>query len=222
MSILSSATSEIRRSPISTFSGAFGVLIAALGLFLAWSQNRTVSPLTPTNSIQASQLQTAIELSNVLIIISYFLSSTIVGAIAIRSLSRKHDITSFFASIPLVALINFSTILVIYLAPPRAMSAQLFTSAHDIVLYSSVAIYIAMCGAAVLRDLYSTGRKKYSDTEGKNDEKEPDGLAFIVLGFILLAIWSSVVFAGQKRLTQTFLPEITHPIEVKATKDTVH
>ena len=72
---------------------------------------------------------------------------------------------------------------------------------------------------AVLRDLYSSENKKHSDTEENNNKKEQGGMGFIVFGLIILALWSSLVFSGQKRLTQTFLPEITHSTEEKAIKD---
>ena len=208
---------EVKRSPIAAMSGVAGVVIAALSLGLAWFQfGRAPHSAAPATAV-TNLPPTDVNLGNVFLVIAYFLSVTIVAALLLRAIGRKHDITAIFASIPLVALTNFSAILVIYLAPPRPLSPQLFTSAHDLVFYASAAIVIAFCGKAVLVDIVSTDGKMTSESETKSSRTGGD-LGFLLIVLILLAMWSWLVFAGQTRLTRTLLPEVTHPADVKQSK----
>ena len=165
-------------------------------------------PLGPGNPLPAD-----LAVGNVFLLISYFLAVTIAVAVILRVIARNHDITALFASIPLVALTNFTVILFMYLAPPRPMTRQLFTSAHDLVFYASAAIIVAICGKAVLADLASTVISKKSEPEKRSSN---DGMGLLFMALILLALWSWLVFAGQTRLTRTLLPEITHPVEVRS------
>lgn len=211
MSLRSSVTEELQRSPIAALSGALGAIIAAVSLMVALLQDQPTSRNSTSLGNGIGPVPDDIVLGNMFLVIAHFLAITIAVAIFLRLLARRHDIAALFASIPLVALSNFSTILAIYLAPPRALSRELFESAHDLIFYSSAAIVIAFCGAAVLRDMASTGTK--GNDGGTGQESSAGG--FIVFALLLLAIWSWLVFAGQTRLTRTLLPEITHPAPAK-------
>ncbi|WP_143520276.1 hypothetical protein [Halopseudomonas pelagia] len=218
MRLIDSASAEFQRSPITVVTGAIGVLVAALSLILAAAQYKvTPEAIGQTRSDLTTQAL-EINLGNIFVIASYFLSSTIVSAIIIRKIARKHDVAALFASVPLAALVNFTAILLIYLAPPRTLSQQLFTSAHDLILYASGAIYISACGVAVLRDMASSTASKKSDEESKGGESS-EGLGLLIVPLILLFIWCWLVFAGQTRITQTLLPEITHYIEREKPSD---
>lgn len=213
MSLKSSISDEIRRSPIATITGGAGVLVAALSLLLAWIQYRSnFSPATPlSNGINSTQGE--IYLGNLLLIVGYFLAITISTAFLIRALAKKHDISALVASVPLAALTNFSTLLLIYLAPPRELSPQLFSSAHDLLFYASAAAYVAFCGMPVVRDLAAPSTPP-SISDAENKKESSDALVAFFIGFILLIIWCSLVSSGQKRLTQTLLPEVTHYTEI--------
>jgi hypothetical protein len=216
MSLKSSIEDELKRSPVAALSGAVGAVASALSLILAVVQYRAGSPPSAQFPDGISPLLSGIVLGNVFLVVAYFLGVTVTGAIVIRVVARKHEFAALFASIPLVALTNFSTILVMYLAPPRAMSTQVFTSAHDLVLYASAAIYISLCGYAVVRDIATSGAKKSDQTGTEVKGSGGDVLAALFFALVLLLLWGSLVLAGQTRLTRTLLPEITHPIEVKA------
>lgn len=217
MSLKSNITEELQRSPLAAISGAVGVVVAALSLVLAWVQYR-VAPPSALSPAELNSPPADILLGNVFLVVAYFLAVTVATALLIRAVARKHDIAALFASIPLVALTNFTVILAIYLAPPRPLSPQLFASAHDLVLYASVAIYIAFCGRSILLDLATTGKKKNAEPGSEAQDGGPDGLAVLLIVLLLLAMWSWLVFAGQTRLTSTLLPEVTHLIEVKSSK----
>ena len=156
-------------------------------------------------------------LGNLLVAIAYFLSVTTSVSVFLKILGRKHEVPAFLISVPLVALSNFSTILVLYLAPPKPATRQLFTSAHDLVFYSAAAIVFAFCGLAVFR-WFAEDAPKQSATSAEVNPKRTDGIAVLMIGALLLSIWGWLVFAGQTRLTQTLLPEITHPIEKQKSK----
>jgi len=218
MSLKSNIADELQRTPLAAMSGAAGVVIAALSLGLAWIQYRPVSPSSASPSVGTSVASNDLVLGNVFVAIAYFLAVTVSSSLLLRSVARKHDIAALFVSIPLIALTNFSTILVIYLAPPRPLSTQLFASAHDLVFYASAAIVIAFCGKAVLMDIATTGNRKKTESEGKASGGPPDGLGILLVALLVLAVWSWLVFSGQTRLTRTLLPEVTHAVEVKASK----
>lgn len=216
MNIKSSIAEEVKQTPLASISGASSAVIATLSLALAWAQyragnNMAVSP-TPVE-IQPHELS----LGNVLLALAYFLAVTTAAALFLRALGKRHNTATFFASIPLIALTNFSAILVLYLAPPRKLDSQLFASAHDLIFYASAAIVISFCGSAVIRNILSSDPRK---TTLPNDEVkiEHNIGGAIALVAVLLIGWSSLVFGGQIRLTKTLLPEITHPVESKQAK----
>ena len=218
MSLRSNIADEIQRTPVAAISAAVGVIVASLSLGLAWVQYQGGTPQAAlTISAGTSAQSPGLAIGNVLLVVAYFLAVTITIALSLRLIGRRHDITAFFVSIPLVALANFSAILVIYLAPPRVLTRQLFASAHDLVFYAAAAIVIAFCGRAVLRD-FATTVYKDSGSEPAPDRKSPDGIGLILILLLVLAVWSWLVFAGQTRLTRTLLPEITHPVEPQAPK----
>lgn len=217
MTGMSNAIEEIRRSPVAAISGAVGALIAAASLLLAWIQHQSVVSVN-TSSAPVTPGAMDFNLANILVVIAFFVGITVFTAICLRTVARKHDLGAFLASIPLVALTNFSTVVVVYLAPPRSLSQSVFASAHDLIFYASAAIVITFCGPAVLRDLL----KLSSSTEKKTDQSEvkggddAGGLIFFIV--FVLVVWGWLVFAGQTRLTRTFLPDIAHPIEIKPAK----
>ncbi|MDT4836828.1 hypothetical protein FQZ97_705420 [compost metagenome] len=207
-----SITNELRRSPVSILLTTVGLAIAALGLALAHRTNLP-SELPPTITLQPPSNELII--GNILLAVSFFLAATVSGASLIRILAKKYDFAALIASIPLAALTNFFSILVIYLAPPRNITTQLFTSAHDIVFYASTSIYVAFCGMAVIRDLATPSTKKREESDPKSEHQESNGLSALVVSLFLLLVWGSLVLSGQTHLTNTFLPEITHPLEQK-------
>ncbi len=213
MSIINSVKEEISRSPIASISGAVGVLIAGVSLLIAWIQFQAQSVAgSPTASVSGQSA--GVNISNLLLLVAYFVAITATTAIILRAAARKHDLTAFFASIPVVALTNFSTILVVYLAPPRQFDQAAFTSAHDLVFYGAFAIVVTFCGSAVMRDLIAATSSVSSDASPSYTGvgSQPSGWLLFVI--IVMVVWGKLVFAGQVRLTKTLLPEVTHPIEV--------
>jgi hypothetical protein len=210
MSIVKKIIEEIDRSPVATISTAIGVLIATLSLGLALTQPQTITVTSP-NYQAASSNTIPFDIRNTLIVISYFISMTVAGATGIKILSKKHDVTAFFLSIPLAAVTNFTTIIVLLACPPREVTQELFSSAHDLIIYACASIYITLCGHAVLKDFYATGRKTKNEKESKSEQSnDGDGLSSLISALIFLVIWGWLIFSGQTRLTQTLLPEVTH------------
>ena len=100
-----------------------------------------------------------------------------------------------------------------YLAPPKELFQDSFSSAHDLLLYASAAIYVAFCGFPILRDMAAPSKK-----EVDNAKEAPDALAALFFCFIILAIWCGLVFSGQERLTKIFLPEVSHYVKPSSAK----
>src|SRR4051812_3111341 len=125
MSLKDSITHEVKRAPVAALSGAASALLALLSFAAGWIQNQgataqlSVSPF-PTN-VPSSELFTG----NVFLVVAYFLATTTAASLLVPAISRNHDTTAFFVSVPLIALSNFSVILLMYVAPPRPLSSQL-------------------------------------------------------------------------------------------------
>ena len=213
MSILSSIRDELKRSPVAALSGAAGAVIAALSFALAWLHSSAAPPKAPM-PVAADSVPTDIVLGNVFLAVAYFLAVTTAASLLLRAVARKHDLAAFFASIPLIALTNFSTILIVYIAPPRALSPQFFASAHDLVFYASVSVVVAICGKAALAEITSTGQSETVDSHGST----ANALGSLAIASLVLLLWSGAVFAGQSRLSRTFLPEIAHSTNVQPSK----
>lgn len=211
MSLVSAAKEEIARSPVAAISGGVGVLIAGISLILAWIQFQTPS-IAGVPIASAARLSLGINVSNLLLLVAYFVAITSTTAIILRAVARKHDLAAFFASIPMLAFTNFSTILVIYLAPPREFKQSTFTSAHDLVFYGAATIVITFCGKAVMRDIISPANKAPKEPSPDEKTESSQVLGGLLLVVIVMAVWGKLVYAGQVRLTETLLPEVTHPI----------
>ncbi|KPM47244.1 hypothetical protein [Jiulongibacter sediminis] len=203
MSILNQAKEEFNRSPIATISSGVGVLIAGTSLFIAWFSFHSESSATYP-SVNNFISEGGMNVRNLLLIVAYFLAITFLTARIIRFVARKHSLAAFFTSVIAISLTNFSTVLMIYLAPPRAFSQSTFTSAHDLIFYGSGIIVLIFCGKAVLIDLLRNDDK----------DKEPNIMGGLFMALILLFTWGGFVWSGQTKLTNTLLPEITHPIPI--------
>lgn len=221
MTLKTHIADELKKTPVASLSGAVGVVIATLSLLLALVQYRVGSSALTQPAATSTPQATQLDLGNLFLVVAYFVATTVTAAIALRMVARTRDAIAIFGSIPLIALTNFSVILVIYLAPPRPLSAQLFFAAHDLVFYASAAIVIAFCGRAVLADIAKLSTSQKTASPDKSAGSGSEGLGILLIALLLLALWSWLVFAGQTRLTRTLLPEVTHPAEVKPPKSGV-
>jgi hypothetical protein len=221
MSIKSSIREELKKTPVAAVSGAVSAVIAALSLLLAWIQYSSLTPSPGLPSTGKIGPPAELFLGNVFLVTAYFIAVTVASALLLRLIARKHDHAAFFSSIPLLALTNFSVILVTYLAPPRPITPALFTSAHDLVFYGSAAIVFAFCGKAVLMDIGSSASPGGAELESKASDASRDGIGILFIAIVVVAIWSWLVFAGQTRLARTLLPDVTHPVDVKKSASVV-
>lgn len=213
MPLLSSAKEEIIRSPVATIFAGVGLIIAAASLLLAWIQFQTPSIVSSSIGSTANH-GLGLNVTNLLLVIAYFLALTVTVVVMLRAIARKHDFAAFFGSIPVLALTNFSTILVLYLAPPREFNQSAFTSAHDLIFYGAAAIVIIFCGKAVMKDILSPVNKIPKDSSEKEKEEYSQILGGLFIVIVVMIVWGKLVFAGQVRLTTTLLPEITHPVQM--------
>ncbi|WP_146012991.1 MULTISPECIES: hypothetical protein [unclassified Pseudomonas] len=204
---------EIKRAPIATLSILVGAIGGCLAFFFAGIQPNSQSPILSPALSGAVDSVGAVEIRNILMVMSFFLFSSFLGAGVVRFVAKKHEVASILLSVLIAAVTNFSTLFLVYLAPPRARSYQLFYAAHDNVFYASMVVYLTVCGAAVFKDIYHSIQPDLKDKSSGDDAKEANGIGFLFVAAILIALWGWAVFAGQKRLTDTFLPDIAHYIE---------
>ncbi len=207
MGLKQSIQEEYSRSPIATIAAVIGAAVGVITLML--SQIQFNSSHIASNSVPEVLSVTSSQnmVSNLFLAVAFFISIAFSGATLVRIVAAKHDIAALFLSVPLAALTNFFTILIIYLSPPRNIDTTLFASAHELTRYSIAVVYLIICAKAVLIDLTKTSTKK--DSDDKSDENS-SALAAIVIALILLSVWSSAVSKGESLLVSTFLPEVTH------------
>lgn len=203
--MLKNVKDEITRSPIASICAVIGLLIGGISLFLAWMQSQNGSPSFASTPLGGNFAPNLLNVTNMLLAISFYLGGTFAIATGIRILSRQHTFAAISLSIPLAALMNFLTLLVIYLAPPRDLNAKLLDSASELVLYGTATIFVAFCGQAVMLNLLSPAPTE----ENAKEDRSGDAIGALFFGGILLAIWCGMVSFGQSRLTTTFLPTIT-------------
>lgn len=210
---------ELIRSPLAAISGLAGVVIAALSLLLAWVQYKGTGTAARQTGAIAAVIPASgdLALGNVFLDVGYFLAITIAAAIFLQAIGRKHNVTALFSSIPILALTNFSGVLIIYLAPPRPLNSELFASAHDLIFYASTSIVSAFSGKNVLIWMLDPGSTKTAEPQDKSKSDSPDG-GVLTVAILALVIWSWLIFAGQTRLTRTLLPAIAHPTDSKPVK----
>lgn len=203
---------EFKRGPIATTSILLGAIGSVLMFTLAGIQPHAEPQITSPILNGSANGAGTIEIKNVLMVFSFFLFSSFLGAGIVRLIAKKHEIASIILSILTASLTNFLTIFFVFLAPPRPVSEQFFHAAHDNVFYTSMLVYLTVCGSAVFKDL---GRTILSEPK---DKSSGDGLAFLLVAALLIAIWGWAVFSAQKRFTETFLPDIAHYINPTPTK----
>lgn len=211
------AGDEIKRAPIATMSILVGAIGGCLTFFFAGIQPHSQLQILSPGLNGVDSLGT-VEISNILMVMSFFLFASFLGAGIVRLVARKHETASILLSVLIASVTNFATLFLVYLAPPRARSEQLFNAAHDNIFYASMIVYLAVCGAAVFRDIYRSIRPGPEEKSTNNDRQDTDGIAFFFTTAILIALWGWAVFAGQKRLTDTFLPDIAHYVEITPIK----
>jgi uncharacterized membrane protein len=207
------AGDEIKRAPIATITILIGAIGGCLTFFFAGIQPNSRSQILSPGLNGAVDSVGAVEISNILMVMSFFLFASFLGAGIVRIVARKHETASILLSVLIASVTNFATLFLVYLAPPRARSEQLFYAAHDNIFYASMIVYLTVCGAAVFKDIYRTIRPDPKVKPTNSDAQNSDGIGFLFITAILIALWGWAVFAGQKRLTDTFLPDIAHYVE---------
>jgi hypothetical protein len=198
------AADEFKRAPIATLSILIGAIGGCLTFIMAGITPLSESQILLQSSNANIDSVGTIEIKNIFMVLSFFLFSSFLGAGIVRVISKKHDIASILLSILIASTTNFLTILIIFLAPPRARSEQLFYAAHDNVFYASMIVYLTVCGTAVFRDIYQSAAPASKDRSLSIEKKESDSMGFIFLSVVLVAMWGWIVFAGQKNFLTPF------------------
>lgn len=206
--MIESVANEMKKSPVATFTSVVGLVIAACSLYLSYSGYEFNLPEYGLGSVSDGGNIGIISVANILLVIAFYIPSSIFVATLTRLLAKKHALLAVFLSVLLAVLLNFFAILIIYLSPPRHLSRELFSSAHEVLFYSTVIVFIAVCGAAVLRVITVTSTGDVDDE--RNAISNVYGTIIIVM--LVLSVWASIVYKGQVLMTTTFLPDITHPV----------
>lgn len=185
-----------------------GVIVAALALFVAWLQyasQATISAATsPVVAVQTNNLN----LFNLSVVIAFFFAATFASSSLIRLLAHSHAFAAFALSIPTAVLSSFSSLVVLYLAPPKLMNAAIFATAIDAVFWGTLITYVALHGQSILQHLFEREPSKKSvSNEATSNNDSGNGAAILISIGLLLLFWSGLVSAGVSKLATMFLSQ---------------
>ncbi len=155
MSFVQSAVDEVRRSPVTVLSTVAGLVIAALALFVAYLPYLGHPAAAPTTGIPTIIRPERIDFSNLALCIAFFFAASFTSASIVRMLARVHSFAAFVFSVPFAALTCFLSLVVLHLAPPKAINDLLTGGIVDTVFYGTVFIYVAITGKPVIQDFAS-------------------------------------------------------------------
>jgi hypothetical protein len=204
MTLKQYAVDEFKRSPITVTATVAGVLVAVAALFVAWLTYAGPPAIAATNS--GALPATNFRLTNLLLVTSFFLASSLSFASLIHILDRSRPFHAMVLSIPAAVLTAFFTLLVLQLAPPRSITGQTLEVAKDTVFWATLFVFLAINGGSTAAGLIDTKRskKRESGAEQSSDDAKDAGVALFVL-VILLVLWGTLVSAGINKLAKLFL-----------------
>lgn len=203
MPLLNSIRSEFSRSPITVSSTVISVVIAAVGLLLAWRQN-TIQLSATSSSTPETLASSGVHLGNLSLAVSFFIAVSFLLATAIKLLEKSAPFPAMILSVPAAILSSFLTLLIIKLAPPKNFTPQALAEAKDIVFYGTVFVFLAINGRKTLKDLAEAESERDGELS-ENNQNSSQGGSFIVFAFLLLIIWGGLVSAGLTKLFQLLI-----------------
>lgn len=204
MSFKENIREELEKSPLTVVATVVGVFVAFLALLVAWLQY--AGPTAVSSQGVTTSVPLELQLSNLLVLISFFLAASFSSASLIRMLERSHPFPAMVLSVPTAVLASFSTLVIIKLTPPRSMTPELFATAQDVVYWSTLFVFVALNGRSIALDIASPNTSgPHVQTPALSEKKESDGLGMLVALLVMLAIWGGLVSAGLSKLTQLFL-----------------
>jgi hypothetical protein len=204
MTLKQYAIDEFKRSPITVTAAAIGVLVAFAALVVAWLAYAGTPSVAATSA--SVPPVTNFQLTNLLLVMSFFLASSLSCATLIHTLNRAHPFHALVFSIPVAVAVAFLTLLILQLAPPRPTTNQTLNVAIDTVFWATLLVFLAVNGrstALAVVDAQSSSKRESGSEQAWDDKKEAGGAIFVL--FIVLVVWCGVVSAGINKLAQLFL-----------------
>lgn len=186
---------ELKSAPLTTASTIISAIVGVLSLSIAWSQfnGDSASPeiLLPTGE--------RTNIGNALLVLAFYLPTATALAAISRTVLSSSIPAFFFLSIIMAAVVNFLTIVITYISPPKTLSEEMFHTAQDITHYGSIMVFLGICIGLAIRRACA----------GEDNTDEMVGPLMLLVP-ILTALWGLFVWQGQILLSKSFLPEITY------------
>ncbi|WP_298018424.1 hypothetical protein [uncultured Castellaniella sp.] len=194
---------EFKRGPITVTATVIGVLVAAISLLVALLQY--AGPPMIATSI-AGPTTSSFQLTNFLLVTSFFIASSTALASLIHSLDQSYPFHAMILSVPTAVLSAFLSLVVLQLAPPRPITEQTFKTAKDVVFWATLFVFLAINGRSTAESIIIQGHSErpHSETEQSSGRKNDIGGEIAIL-LIMLVVWSSFFSAGLSKLVQLFL-----------------
>ena len=204
MTLRDNIRAEFDRTPLTVMATVTGVVVATLALLVGWLQN-TGQPVSPVVGPVGTSASGEIQLSNLLVVIAFFLAASFSIASLVRMIERAHRFAAMVLSVPAAVAVGFMTLLVFKLSPPRPLTDDLLQVAQDVVFWGTLFVFVAIGGASTARDFTEPKARPSPDIPTSGEKSQQDGLGILFGLLIMLAIWGSLVSTGLAKLTKLFL-----------------
>lgn len=139
-----SSKKEFIKSPIATICAIINLLIVVSNILLAVNNSQKIEAQVYSKASENTEIYFSI--TNLCSLISYFFAMIFIVFFVIRLISNKNFLAAFFASLIIISLVNFSTIVMVMKIPPLSIHKIIFNSVHDLVFYASVASIVLFLG----------------------------------------------------------------------------
>lgn len=220
MILINKAKEEFYRSPIIVSCAILGLVGGIFTLSFGLGAPSTIIKID-----NAQNFDVFFNVNNLFICIAYYFFVSLFGVSIIRLLSRNYGFTAAFLSIPLAAIINFTTYVAINFLPPTILDNSKLLGVSDIVYWCTLILFIAFCGQAVGASFAETSvknEKKVQAEEVDNEEDEGNNaIGSLLFLLLLLWIWGSMVSYGQNLLITSLLPESWQPLTEETVENIV-
>ena len=197
------ALDELKRGPITVTATVVGVLVAVVALLVAWLQYAG-PPVFPVASTATHSVPSDFRLSNLLLVTSFFLASSLSLASLTHIFDRSHPFQAMVLSIPAAVLSAFFSLLVLQLAPVRPLTEQAIETDKDTVLWATIFVFLAINGRSAAKGVLESMPARKSDSANLKPSRDDEGGGAIIALGLMLVIWGSLVSAGLSKMTQLF------------------
>lgn len=211
MSIKKNIAEELARTPLTITIGVVSILVSVFAAIGALHPPTSGAVVTITH---LGYDVTPITVANLLNTVAFFLSISLVAALLMSFLMRRHVFVALMLSVPVAVLTSFFSLMFLQLAPPKPMNDMLVSGVVDAIYYGTLFLYVGIGGNPVadsILNIVASGdvrrhvltNRSLSEEEVEQTQKAKYTGFYAVLVLVFFG-WSALVAAGLHRLVKLF------------------